>query len=357
VRVWAPGRVNLIGEHTDYSGGLVLPAATQLGLTFDFDARNDNRVNLVSAGFDAGEPFSADGGGPQAQGWTRYGQAVAAELADLGRPPIGIEASIASTLPAGAGLSSSAALEVGVALCLCAVADFAVPPLELAAACQRAEARAVGVPCGILDPAACLLGQENTAILLNCTTLEYEPISIPGDAAFLVLDSGVERRLANTGYARRRQELESALASAGAENSLELHTVDYSRVDPLSRRRLRHVRTENERVTRFAAALSANDLEAAGDILIESHDSLRDDYDVSTPELDELVDCACRSGAYGARLVGGGFGGAVLALVHHELASRVGDAIAHARRDMAPPFLIQASAGAQAFAPGPHVTA
>ena len=357
MRVWSPGRVNLIGEHTDYSGGLVLPAAIQLGLTFDVQARDDQTINLISGTFDGREQFSANGEGPRALGWGRYGQAVAAELAALGRPAIGMEATITSTLPAGAGLSSSAALEVGVALSLCAVADFAIPSLELAAACQRAEARAVGVPCGILDPAAILLGEEAVALLLNCTSLEYGLIPLAGEAAFLVLDSGVERRLANTGYALRRRELERALALTGVANSMELDEADFSGIDPLSRRRLRHVQTENQRVIGFAAALSDDDLPAAGDLLFESHISLRDDYEVSTSELDELVESACRSGAYGARLVGGGFGGSVLALVQRDRAPQVGDAIARQHPGLAPPLLIKASAGARTLAPDQPATA
>jgi galactokinase len=281
VRVWAPGRVNLIGEHTDYSGGLALPAAIQLGVTVDVRARSD-RLDLTSRAFGPAEPSS---------GWGRYAYAVAAELAELGLPPVGIVAEIDSTLPVGAGLSSSAALEVGVALALCAAAEFELPPLDLALACQRAELRAVGVPCGILDQAACVLGREGAAILLDCGTLEHRAVAVPDDAALVVIDSGVPRELARSGYAQRRAELEAG--------------------DP---RRRRHIASENERVLAFAAALDGGDLAAAGRLLLESHASLRDDYEVSTPELDRIVEDAVAKGAYGARLVGGGFGGSVLAL-------------------------------------------
>lgn len=345
VKVWAPGRVNLIGEHTDYSGGFALPCAIQLGLTIDVRARDDRLVELTSTLFGAGERFAADGGGPQVAGWARYGQAVAAQLAALGRPAVGMDATVASTLPAGSGLSSSAALEVGLALALCAVAQFSLPPLGVAAACQRAEAQAVGVPCGILDQAACLLGAHDAALLLNCTTLEHSTIPIPEDAAFLILDSGVERRLENTGYAQRRNELDTALEMAGRSNSLELSPSDLTGLDSVSRRRLRHVLTENERVGRFAEALSNEDLSAAGALMTESHRSLRDDYEVSTRELDDLVELACRSGAYGARLVGGGFGGAVLALVDDERAEDVSAAFTDRRRG-AEPGLVRASRGA-----------
>jgi len=349
MNIWAPGRVNLIGEHTDYSGGLVLPAAIQLGLSFDVKERGDGMVDLVSTTFGAGISFSADGGGPQVHGWTRFGQAVAAELAVIGRPPVGMTGRISSTLPPGSGLSSSAALEVGLALALCAVADFKVPSLELAAACQQAELRAVGVPCGILDQAACLLGARDAALLLNCATLEHKLISIPEDAAFFILDSGVSRQLEHSGYAQRRSELESALAVIGASTSMGLTEDDLADLDDLHRRRLRHVVTENDRVLAFTVALANDDLPTAGAILNESHASLRDDYEVSIPELDDLVACARQCGAYGARLLGGGFGGAALALVDIELLSEVSQAIAAMRPELAPPILIHASPGAHAF--------
>jgi galactokinase len=217
--------------------------------------------------------------------------AVEHELAQLGRPAVGIVAEVESTIPPGVGLSSSAALEVGIALALCLAADFELPRLELARACQRAELRATGVPCGILDQAACVLGADGAAILLDCGTLEHRTVPIPAGAAFVVLDSGVRRALADTAYAQRRAELEAG--------------------DP---RRLRHVESENARVLAFATALERGDLAACGRLMLESHSSLRDDYDVSIPELDALVERALGDGALGARLMGGGFGGSVLAL-------------------------------------------
>src|SRR5262249_18579772 len=153
----------------------------------------------------------ADGGGPAAAGWARYGQGVAAELAALGRPAIGLVATVDSDLPPGAGLSSSAALEVAIALALCAVAEVEVDPLALALACQRAELRAVGVPCGILDQAACMLGRAGSALLLDCWTLEHRLVALPDEAGFVVVDSGVERSLETSAYAERRAELEHAM--------------------------------------------------------------------------------------------------------------------------------------------------
>jgi len=323
---WAPGRVNLIGEHTDYSGGLVLPAAIQLGISVEVESVADE-ISLTSTRDGRAEPFAADGTGAAATGWARYGQAVAAELAALGRPPVGLVAAVDSDLPTGAGLSSSAALEVGIALALCAVADFELPQLELALACQRAELRAVGVPCGILDQAACLLGRAGAAILLDCATLDYRLVPVPGRAALVIVDSGVERSHESSGYAQRRAELERGLALVGAERSTQVTPPDLEGLDPVSLRRVRHVMTENERVGRFAAAFEAGDLETAGRLLGASHASLRDDYEVSIAELDLLVELADAAGGFGARLLGGGFGGAVLVLADVDEADRLGGEI------------------------------
>ena len=177
--VWAPGRVNLIGEHTDYSGGLVLPAAIQLGITLRVDAVADD-VRLDSSRFGPADPFGADGGGPASTGWARYGQGVAAELSALGRPAVGLVGTVESDLPPGAGLSSSAALEVAIGLALCTVAEFELEPLQLALACQRAELRAVGVPCGILDQAACLLGQRRLGTFARLLDARAPPRLSPG---------------------------------------------------------------------------------------------------------------------------------------------------------------------------------
>ena len=354
-RVWAPGRVNLIGEHTDYSGGLVLPIAIQYGIRLAA-VRAEREITLESEGYGRAETVAADGSGPRVRGWARYAQAVAAELADAGRPAIGMTGTIASDLPPRAGLSSSAALEVALALALCTVADFGLEPLELALLCQRAELRAVGVPCGILDQAACLLGSNEHAILLDCDALEYRRIHVPFDAGLLIVDSGVARSLENTAYAERRGELEQALRLVGAARSTEVETGALGALDDVPKRRLRHVVTENERVTRFGAALEAGDLAGAGELLRESHASLRDDYEVSIPELDLLVELAIDAGALGARLLGGGFGGSVLVLAPAQRVEDVGRAIAARYRERVgtggDTLLVRASRGATPGRPG-----
>ncbi len=285
---FAPGRVNLIGEYTDLVGGLVLPAALDLGTT------------LTCRPADATEIVSVEG----PPGWHRYVDAVVAELDALGRPDVGIVGELESTLPIGAGLSSSAALEVVVALALCAVAEFELAPLELAKAARRAEHRAVGVPSGLMDQAASLLGRAGHALLLDTATLEHEYVPIPAELALAIVDSGVRRSLESTGYADRKRELE-----AGDD------------------RRTRHIRTENERVRAVAAALRADDRDSLGRLFREGHESLRHDLEVSTPELDELVDLAYEHGAVAARMTGGGFGGAIVALVERERADAIANGI------------------------------
>ena len=274
--VHAPGRVNLIGEHTDYSGGLVLPIAIQLGITLTFEP-----AEL----FELESPLAA---------------AVAGELAGLGRPDVGIRGTVDADLPQRAGLGSSGAFEVAVACALCEVGGFEVEPLELAQACRRAEQRATGVPSGILDQAASLLGRAGHALLLDCGTLEHRHVAFPDDVAILVLDSGERRSLQASGYGDRRRELEAG-----------------------NPRRVRHVETENARVRETVAALERGDVEALGPIFAASHASLRDDYEVSTPALDSLVDAALEAGAFAARMTGGGFGGCIVALAEPSRAEEV----------------------------------
>ncbi len=292
---WAPGRVNLIGEHTDYSGGLVLPVAIHLGI--ELSATPAERISLVSEG-DAVELDAEGTGDPR--GWGRYVAAVAKELGELGRPAVGVDGVVEANLPRGAGLGSSGALQVVVALALCAVADFELEPLELARACQRAEQRAVGVPSGILDQAASLLGREGQALLLDCGTLERRWVDLPPTLAILVVDSGERHSLEASGYADRRAGLEAG--------------------DP---RRVRHVASENKRVLELVKALERNDLTALGSLFLESHASLRDDYEVSTPTLDAVVAAAVEAGALGARMTGGGFGGSVVAVAKRTEAGAV----------------------------------
>ena len=327
-RYRAPGRVNLIGEHTDYSGGLVLPAAIDLAVTLDVEEIGGDRIVVTSEQAQGEVDVAADGSAPPARGWGRYVSAMAGELAALGRRSVGLRGTLRSTLPQGAGLSSSAALEVVLGLALLEVAGLALEPLELAGAAQRAERRAVGVPCGIMDQAACLLGAEGAAVLLHCGTLAHRHVRLPDDLALLVIDSGVSRTLEGSGYAARREELEGALVvldgRAPADVAVDELPALAPSLDAVAVQRLRHVVTENARVHEAVAALDAGDVGALGDLFAASHASLRDDYEVSTPELDLLVELAVDEGAVGARLTGGGFGGAIVALADAAAAEAVG---------------------------------
>ena len=288
-RFWAPGRVNLIGEFTDLAGGVALPVALDLGITLV--AEPAQRIELRSRELDELVSLAADGSG-DATGFGRYVLGVASELALLGRPPVGLRGELRSTLPIGAGLSSSAALEIVVGIALCAVGDFDIEPLELALAAQRAVHRAVGVPSGILDEAACLFGRAGHAVLFDFASLERELVPLPADVALVVADSGVSRRLEHSGYATRKRELEEGMPA-----------------------RVRHLESENVRVRQVVAALRAGDLPRVGELFREGHESLRLDFEVSIPELDRLVAWAYENGAYAARMTGGGFGGAIVTLV------------------------------------------
>jgi galactokinase len=288
-RFWAPGRVNLIGEFTDLAGGVALPVALDLGITLV--AEPARTIELRSRELDELVSLAADGSG-DATGFGRYVSGVASELALLGRPRVGLRGELRSTLPIGAGLSSSAALEIVVGIALCAFADFDVEPLELALAAQRAVHRAVGVPSGILDEAACLFGRAGQAVLFDFASLEHELVPLPAGVALVIADSGVSRGLEHSGYATRKRELEEGMLA-----------------------RVRHLESENVRVRQVVAALRAGDLPRVGELFREGHESLRLDFEVSIPELDHLVGWAYEHGAHAARMTGGGFGGAIVALV------------------------------------------
>ncbi len=306
----------------------MLPAALELGVTIE--ARPAETIRLVSRERPGDVHVAADGSrlGAAPTGWGRYVAAVATELDGLGRPPVGLDGDVSSTLPIGTGLSSSAALEVAVGVALCAVADFDLPPLELAQAAQRAELRAVGVPCGIMDQAASLLGREGDLLLLDTGSLAYEHVRFPEGLALVILDSRVSRSLEHSGYAERRAELETALAALG-DCSLDDADPDALGLAAVHARRLRHVVTDHARVRETVALLrdpTDDNLARLGDVFRAGQDSLRDDLEVTVRELDLLVDLAYGNGALAARMTGGGFGGSIVAIATTDDAERVGAA-------------------------------
>ena len=314
----APGRVNLIGDHTDYNEGFVLPVAVDLGCTVRGKRRLDGVVRVRSLDVDGEVELAADGSTDAASipdVWARYAAGVVRSLAKRGREPVGFDAVVSSTIPLGAGLSSSAAFEVALAFALCDVADLELSPLELALACQEAEQEALGVPVGIMDQLASVEGKRNHALLIDCRSLEVEPIRLPPRLAVLIVHSGVSRSLVDSAYAERKEACEAAAARLGLR-SLRDATAEQVADDP----RARHVVSENARVLEAARALEAGDVDALGPLLNASHASLRDDYEVSTPELDALAEELVRAGSLGARLTGAGFGGCVVGLAGRDQA-------------------------------------
>jgi galactokinase len=302
VSVRAPGRVNLIGDHTDYNDGFVLP------LAIDRECR-------VAGHATAGELRLRwlDGGDENSQ---RIAEAVREELGVR----VGLDADVTSTVPVGSGLSSSSALAVALATAFCAAADVAPAPDEVARACQAAETAATGVPGGIMDQLTSVRGRAGAALLIDCRTLEVTPVPL-GGLEVVVVDSGLPRRLAHSAYAERRAHCEAVAGRLGVR-ALRDATREQVADDP----RARHVVTENERVLAAAGALAAGDGEAVGRLMLASHASLRDDYEVSTPELDELVGRLVEAGALGARLTGAGFGGCVVGLARAGEGERVAEA-------------------------------
>jgi galactokinase len=305
--VFAPGRVNLIGEHTDYAGGLVLPVTIHLGVTVRWRAAEGRvRIRSVELGETVDLPADPAVETRDDEGWARDVAGIVQVLAAAGRPAAGIDAELSSTLPMGRGLASSAAVTVSLALALCRAASFAVEPLALARLAADAERHARNVPVGLMDPAASLLGRRGHALFLDCGREEYRQVALPRGLELAVVDSGVRHDLEVSPYAVRRSEVE--------------------RGDP---RRLRHVASENDRVQRVVTALESSDVDALGPLFRAGHDSLRDDFEASTPELDLLVDLAYAAGAVAARLTGGGFGGSIVILARKgELASLLGRVVA-----------------------------
>jgi galactokinase len=315
VAAFAPGRVNLIGEHTDYSEGLCLPFAIESGVTVTAEASEGDEVVVLASDLGEQDRFPlADP--PPAAGWRAYVRGAAAELARAGADLRPARLEISADLPRGAGLSSSAALTVATCLALLAAADAPEPErLELARVCSRVENEWARAPTGLLDQLASLLGREGHAIRIDMRTLETAPVPLGlGEATLATLDSGAPRELGASGYAERRAECEAAARALGVRSLRDAKGADADRLpDPLDRR-ARHVLSENARVDAMVAALRDDDQCEAGRLLDASHRSLRDDYEASVPAVERTVAEAKGAGAFGARMVGGGFGGHVLAL-------------------------------------------
>lgn len=319
----APGRVNLIGEHTDYNDGFVLPVAINRAVRVAASPRDDRKVRVYSAQYEARDEWRIDA--PRRTGraeWRDYVRGVAWALQEARLEIVGADLAIAGDVPLGAGLSSSAALEVAAAGALCAVSGIEVNPRELALLCQKAENQFVGVRCGIMDQFASALGLAGHALLVDCRSFETEYAPLPlaeQGVMLLVVDSKVPRRLPETAYNARRVECAEAAQRLGIGSLRDAGGGMIAALpDPL-RRRARHVVGENDRVLDTVEALKRHQLEAAGELMYQSHKSLRDDFEVSCRELDLLVELASEApGVLGARLTGAGFGGCTVNLVREE---------------------------------------
>lgn len=314
VRAFAPGRVNLIGEHTDYTGGLVLPMALDMGITIT-GSRSGDRLEIHSEQLESslGADLPITNELPGDPPWGRFVAAVARKL-DM---TIGFTGTIASSLPeGGTGLSSSSALTIATFLAFGALEEDTLERRkELAQLARTTEAEASGVQSGIMDQLISITAMEGHASMIDCHTLEITPVRMPDEVEVMVFHSGQPRLLADSEYNERRAACESVEAIIGPLREASLADVE-ALTDPVLRRRCRHVVSENQRVRDFVAALAAGDLAACGTLLAEGHRSLSLDYEVSTPIVDEIqARVSAMPGVYGARMVGGGFGGSLVALV------------------------------------------
>ena len=324
--VHAPGRVNLIGEHTDYNNGFVVPAAIDLGITIAFVPTDDRRVDVTLAETGERAGFDLDAIEPATGRWIDYVAGTAWALAEAGLATRGFRGLLGSELPVGAGLSSSAALELVSAWALSGGDRPDTDTMNLAKIAQRAENEHVGVACGLMDQFAVAFGVADHALVLDCRSLEHRPVPIPAETSLVICDSGAPRALADSAYNARRAECARAVAvlreldpsiTALRDVTLVLLEAGRDRLSDSEYRRARHVVSEDQRVLETVAALSAGDLDAVGEAFAASHRSLRDDFEVSSPPLDALVGIATAvDGMIGSRLTGAGFGGCTINLVH-----------------------------------------
>lgn len=326
----APGRVNLIGEYTDFNDGFVLPMTMDRGVYIGIRPRSDDRISVVSLKFDETVAYSLGAfEQPKPGHWSCYVLGVVEELRLLGLIPSGFEAVIDGNLNLGAGLSSSAAVETATALALQTIFKFTMPRADIAALCQRVEHRYAGVMCGIMDQFASGLGRADHALMLDCRSLSYVDIPVTlGDHRIVIISSEVKRELAASAYNERRAQCEEGVAlfkqydpSVRALRDVTLDQVNAyaSELSDIVRRRCSHVVSENMRVLNASAALGAGGLEEFGALMNASHQSLRDDFEVSCDELDCLVDIAQRTdGVLGSRMTGAGFGGCTVTLIHSD---------------------------------------
>jgi galactokinase len=341
---WAPGRVNLIGEHTDYNEGYVLPLAVDRGIRIAGGAREDRTIRLHSVDYDSTVTFSLNSLTPDSSNrWADYFKGVVDELQKRGIHLNGCDAVIQGDLPRGAGLSSSAALEVASAVFLQSASGFTIPDIDMVRVAQDAENNFVGLRCGIMDMYASYMGQAGSALRIDCRDLSYQLAPMPKGIKIVVCNTGVARTLAGSAYNERRAECEEGVRilsgflpeiCALRDVSPAAFKAHEASLPEVVRKRVRHVVSEDQRVLDTVSAMGHGDLSTLGRLMYESHESLRVDYQVSCKELDELVDIArgC-PGVVGARMTGAGFGGCTVALVEEDSVSIFEKKVAQSYRD------------------------
>ncbi len=332
---FAPGRVELLGNHTDYNGGVVLSAAINLGISARGRRRADTQIVLTSEGIPGVvtadlEKLTAN------DSWADYPLGVAKIVKDAGHPVAGFEADFSSNLPLGAGLSSSAAIEVCTAVLLIRLFGFQVPPLDLARLCRKAENEFVGVSCGLLDQVSSIFGKREHAIFLDCRAETVENVPFPPGVGLLIVHSGVKHALSGGEYNERRDQCFEAARILGvpALRDATSEQLAGANMPSIVKRRAAHIIGENERVFEALEHLKRRDAAAFGNLMCASHRSSMENFENSTPELDALVEISCaQEGVYGARLTGGGFGGAIVALVVMSSIEKVAETVEAAYRE------------------------
>ena len=330
----APGRVNLIGEHTDYNAGYVLPAAIDRQIVVAATARTDSSINIYAHNFKQWDRFPIETSIEKLTGnpCGNYFRGIVWSLRRQGHKLCGMDAVVSGNIPIGAGLSSSAAVEVAVGFTLLRLSESEINLKDLALAAQKAENEFVGLRCGIMDQYIACLGQADHALLIDCRDLNYQNVPLPREASVVIVDSGVHRGLTDMEYNARREDCEKAARHFGVsvlrDVSMKALRERVHELSAVIHRRARHVISENDRTLVAADAIRNQELSTFGDLMTASHASLRDDFEVSCPELDLLVDIALDvEGVYGARLTGAGFGGCMVALVEKQAVDRLIEAI------------------------------
>lgn len=330
--VQAPGRVNLIGEHTDYNGGFVLPMAINRAVFFALRYRNDQHVHLISGDYLHHAHFDLDDFSYQKPHWSEYIKGVANGLKQRGLKLQGFDAVLLGDVPRGSGLSSSAALELAAARAFSEVSGFPWDPVDMAVVGQEAENNWVGVNCGIMDQMISSCGKAGHAYLLDCRSLKGTHVPLPPGFTVVILDTATRRGLVDSAYNERRQQCEEAAAFFGVELLRDVSPETFfereHELEERTRKRARHVITEDQRTLAAAEAMKAGDAEAFGKRMIQSHESLRDDFEVSNEALNTMVETALeQDGCLGARMTGAGFGGCAVALVKADVAETFAAAV------------------------------